>query len=394
MSDIFISYKWDDKDKVQKLVEWLESKLDIKVWIDWTGVRSEDMFSEHIEKAIRECKVFIFMYSKAHEEIKDFKIDWPYREISYASQKDKQIMFVELESCVLAGLYQLEFPKRQVRHANNSQEMDELVKDIRRLLDLPDPNKIPPKPENIKNWDVVNWLVKRLRCLKKPFIIIFVLAALISVLFGLYNKLLKRDNTSHFGRELFSCPDDNHPHFIDLGLPSGTNWACCNVDDDHSKQRPTNYGSYYAWGETKGKDYYDWRTYIHWGGEAESCHDLGIDIAGTQYDVAYIKWGCNWRMPTYVEYKELIDNCRQEWVSYDGVKGHKFTGPSGKSIFLPAAGRRSQEGLEHKGRSGLYWTSMQIPGESNRACILGFNSYHVTFYSGYRCDGQSIRPVY
>ena len=77
MSDVFISYKWDDKDKVHSLVEWLESKLDIKVWIDWTGVRSEDMFSEHIEKAIRECKVFIFMYSKAHEVIKDFKIDWP-----------------------------------------------------------------------------------------------------------------------------------------------------------------------------------------------------------------------------------------------------------------------------------------------------------------------------
>ena len=26
-----------------------------------------------------------------------------------------------------------------------------------------------------------------------------------------------------------SCPDDDHPHKIDMGLPSGTKWACCNV---------------------------------------------------------------------------------------------------------------------------------------------------------------------
>ena len=48
-----------------------------------------------------------------------------------------------------------------------------------------------------------------------------------------------------------SCPDSKHPHLIDLGLPSGTKWACCNVDDDPSKQSPTSNGSYYAWGETK-----------------------------------------------------------------------------------------------------------------------------------------------
>ncbi len=53
-----------------------------------------------------------------------------------------------------------------------------------------------------------------------------------------------------------SCPDNNHPHMIDLGLPSGTKWACCNVDDNHKKQSPTNYGCYYVWGEVKQKKTY------------------------------------------------------------------------------------------------------------------------------------------
>lgn len=49
------------------------------------------------------------------------------------------------------------------------------------------------------------------------------------------------------------CPDDNHPHLIDLGLPSGTKWACCNV----GAHAPEENGGFYAWGETSEKDYYD-----------------------------------------------------------------------------------------------------------------------------------------
>ena len=185
--------------------------------------------------------------------------------------------------------------------------------------------------------------------------------------------------------------DENmpYPQAVDLGLPSGTLWASCNV----GATKPEENGGYFAWGETEEKDFYDWITYKHCDGSEDTCHNLGVDIASTQYDVAYIKLGCNWRIPTYLEFKELIDNCRIEWVSQEGVKGRKFTGPNGKSIFLPAAGRRLHDGLDHKSRSGLYWTSMQIPGESNRACDLGFNSNHVSFYNILRCDGQSVRPV-
>lgn len=71
-----------------------------------------------------------------------------------------------------------------------------------------------------------------------------------------------------------TCPDDHHPHLIDLGLPSGTKWACCNV----GANTPEGYGNYYAWGETQTKDEYNWSNYIHCDGSMETCHDIGSDI--------------------------------------------------------------------------------------------------------------------
>ena len=67
-----------------------------------------------------------------------------------------------------------------------------------------------------------------------------------------------------------TCPDTHHPHEIDLGLPSGTKWACSNV----GANKPEEYGGYYAWGETEEKSYYDWSTYIHCDGSYGTCHKL------------------------------------------------------------------------------------------------------------------------
>lgn len=59
-----------------------------------------------------------------------------------------------------------------------------------------------------------------------------------------------------------SCPDGKHPHAIDLGLPSGTKWACCNV----GATTPEGYGGYYAWGEKKMKSVYNEVTYKYCSG--------------------------------------------------------------------------------------------------------------------------------
>ncbi|MCI7430492.1 MAG: hypothetical protein MSS84_06410, partial [Bacteroidales bacterium] len=53
-----------------------------------------------------------------------------------------------------------------------------------------------------------------------------------------------------------SDPANGHD-YVDLGLPSGTKWATCNV----GASTPEEYGNYYAWGETTPKAYYDWSTY-------------------------------------------------------------------------------------------------------------------------------------
>ena len=193
-----------------------------------------------------------------------------------------------------------------------------------------------------------------------------------------------------------SCPDEHHPHLIDLGLPSGTKWACCNVDDDHAKQSPTNYGSYYAWGETKEHEdlIYNWSTYTHCDGSYDTCHDLGSDIAGTQYDVAHVKWGSSWVMPSHEQRVELFNNCSSEWTSLNGVYGRIFTGKNGNSIFLPAAGFRLNNDLLYVDDQAFYWLSTLQLSERNCAYHLYFNAdiIHTSSYY-YRNEGRPVRPV-
>jgi len=152
------------------------------------------------------------------------------------------------------------------------------------------------------------------------------------------------------------CPDDHHPHLIDLGLPSGTMWACCNI----GARQPEEYGNYYAWGETEIKAYYDWDSYIFYDSETDQVNLPADDIAGTAYDVACQEWGGAWRMPTVVQLTELGDHCTREWTNQLGVEGMLLTGRNGGRIFLPAAGGYFWEDLFYDGMDGYYWTSSVI----------------------------------
>ena len=125
---------------------------------------------------------------------------------------------------------------------------------------------------------------------------------------------------------LTSCPDDNHPHMIDLGLPSGTKWACCNVGAENPHQN----GSYFAWGETSPKSEYSSDNYNCSVGHLHYVYD----ISGTEYDAAHVIWGDGWVMPTKYQSEELFNYCSSEWTG----DGCNLTGPNGGSIFLPACG--------------------------------------------------------
>ena len=183
-----------------------------------------------------------------------------------------------------------------------------------------------------------------------------------------------------------TCPNDNHPHAIDLGLPSGTKWCCCNV----GASTPEDYGGYYAWGETSEKSVYNWDTYAYYNSNTGYVN-IGSDIAGTQYDVAHVRMGAPWRMPSTAQQHELINNCSQQWTQKNGVKGIRVTGRNGGQIFLPAAGDRGK--LNNAGSYGFYWSSSLDPSSDYYACDMHFLSGHWYWYSYFRSSGFSVRAV-
>ena len=192
----------------------------------------------------------------------------------------------------------------------------------------------------------------------------------------------------------------NGHEYVDLGLSSGTKWATCNV----GASKPEEYGGYYAWGETEEKDDYTWETYKWCDGDEYSltkyCTDSyygKIDnrtVLAPEDDVAHVKWGGTWRMPTIEEIKELQNECTWQWTSRRGVDGYRVIGSNGKSIFLPAAGYHLGT-LYFSGSYGYYWSS-SLYSASACAYNLGFEGGYFAWYGNSdapRYYGCSVRPV-
>lgn len=178
------------------------------------------------------------------------------------------------------------------------------------------------------------------------------------------------------------CPDSHHPHAIDLGLPSGTKWACCNV----GASTPEADGDYFAWGETKPKSDYSWDTYKWEVGDAFTKYTTssGKTTLDSADDAATQNMGKRWRMPTAEEFEELIDNCYKSWTEENGIKGYKFISVKTlASIFLPASGGRGDASLNYRGSEGHYWSSSLSPYYNDNY------PYDLYFYSGHCSVGGS-----
>ena len=191
--------------------------------------------------------------------------------------------------------------------------------------------------------------------------------------------------------------------YVDLGLPSGTKWATCNV----GATKPEEYGDYYAWGEIITKRIYNWSTYEWCNGSKTTLTKYNTSSSyGTvdkkkvlelADDVARANWGGKWRMPTDAEWTELLDNCT--WTltrDYNGtgVAGRIVTSKiNGGTIFLPAAGHRDDDDLYYAGSSGCYWSSSLDTGIPYYALYMDFSSFNVYTFFNYRYYGQSVRPV-
>ena len=185
---------------------------------------------------------------------------------------------------------------------------------------------------------------------------------------------------------------------VDLGL--SVKWATFNV----GATKPEEFGGYYAWGETEEKENYSWSTYKWCNGSYDTmtkyCTNSNygtVDnktVLDPEDDVAHVKWGGDWRMPTKAEQDELRNNCTWAWATQNGVNGYKVTGPNGNSIFLPAAGYRGGTDVNLRGSYGSYWSGSLDCSNSDGACGLDFYDYGYDWDCyGRRCYGLSVRPV-
>ena len=193
--------------------------------------------------------------------------------------------------------------------------------------------------------------------------------------------------------------------YIDLGLPSGTMWATCNV----GAENPEDYGDYFAWGETQPKIIYSESNYKYSHGccnqltkycsQSDFGHNGFTDKLTTlesSDDAAAVNWGEGWSTPTNKQWVELLTKCSHSWTTRNGVKGCLFTGRNGNTIFLPAASSRSDEDSRSVGDDGSYWSSSLNKGFPEYAkgfkFIISFDDCDLYDDLG-RCSGRSVRPV-
>ena len=215
------------------------------------------------------------------------------------------------------------------------------------------------------------------------------------------------DDDSKIQNEPNNKPDseDNVYEYVDLGL--SVNWATFNI----GATKPEEFGDYYAWGETETKTDYSWESYKWCNGSANTltkyCDNSEYGNIDNKYlldpddDVAHVKWGGKWYMPTIEEIGELMDKCSWILETRGNIEGLKVTGPNGKSIFLPSAGFYS----------GTELIELDMFENSNVGYIWSSNrrnnnfSYCFFYYSGadgmdmlcsntcYRYLGFPVRPV-
>lgn len=180
---------------------------------------------------------------------------------------------------------------------------------------------------------------------------------------------------------------------IDLGLPSGTKWANCNV----GAMKPEEHGDYYAWGETEVKESYPQDDYFNDWRINSQIEEFSSCISGTQYDVAHVKWGGNWRMPTEDDIDELIMFCSKERTVINGVEGWSFTGPNGNSIFIPLSGQFIESSVSYLERGGYIWSGTPNTNSSSYSSAITLHLGNSGFepVKSYRLGyiGLPVRPV-
>ena len=202
------------------------------------------------------------------------------------------------------------------------------------------------------------------------------------------------------------------PVAVDLGL--SVKWANMNV----GASSESDFGKYFAWGETTGYDSSDghsfaWANYSLCSGSQTTmtkyCNKEGYGTVDNKTtleaadDAATANWGSPWRMPTKAEMQELADTKSNtadytwELTTVDGHKGYRITRNStGANIFLPASGNYGSS-LYDQNYYGYYWSSSldeESGSNPSNSYYLGTNNSNAGVYGwNSRYLGLSVRPV-
>ena len=225
---------------------------------------------------------------------------------------------------------------------------------------------------------------------------IFILTALMTLSFFVSNG---QDKTVYRGFPVMEA--------IDLGL--SVKFANMNLGADF----PEDFGDCYAWGEIESNktiEDYSWKAY-KWCNNSKkrltkynTISSCGIIDNKTKLDaeddVAHVKLGGNWRMPTKSELEELIStkyntNYKWEFRRLNGIPGLMITYlKNNNCIFLPAAGMIDGYNYYWRTYSCRYWSSSLVADSSSDAWSLEtFKAKRVKLTAAWRSWGLYIRPV-
>ena len=182
----------------------------------------------------------------------------------------------------------------------------------------------------------------------------------------------------------------NGHSYVDLGLPSGTLWATCNV----GANKPSDYGLYFQWGDTSGytadqvgKDkQFNWNDYkFSINGSSTNFSKYGYTVLQLEDDAAHVNMGGDWHIPTDNQIYELFGGTDYKFTTLDGIGGVSFTSKndSSKSIFIPATGEALNGSIIQSGNGVGSWSN-QLSSNDNGFC----------FYIDSSEDGRINLPRY
>ena len=172
----------------------------------------------------------------------------------------------------------------------------------------------------------------------------------------------------------------------------------------------TDYGKYYAWGETTGyyesqvgidKDF-SWEDYELCDGTEENMTKYnatdGLTTLEAVDDAVTAEWGGNWKMPTVTEWQTLMSSVDSAWT--DDYQGSEIAGlvctdktDSTKVLFFPAAGY-CESCPPSQGFSCGFWCDSLDTQDVTRAEYAYFSESDIDLNnSDYRDIGYTIRAI-